>query len=161
MGIHLSTGDLFDMAIQVEKDAQAFFKEAASYYASSQARRMLLDLAAMEAEHEAIFQALKERIDEEGRAGTPIALHARQDLPMIAAGVFVDGIHRQLAEQFTGREKPHEIVRRAIEFEKDTIVFLVDLKNFLDAPADKAHIDSIIREELGHVVKLVGHLGQT
>jgi len=24
-----------------------------------------------------------------------------------------------------------------------------------------AHIDSIIREELGHVVKLVGHLGQT
>ena len=161
MGIKLNTSDLFDMAIQVEKDAQAFFKEAASYYASPQARQMLLDLALMEAEHEAIFGALKDRLVEEGRGGDPIVPKAPQDIPLISAGVFVAGIHRQLAEQFTGREKPHEIVSRAIQFEKDTIVFLVDLKNFLDTPSDKAHIDSIIREELGHVVKLVGHLGQT
>ncbi len=161
MGVKLSISDLFDMAIQVEKDAQAFFREASSYYPSPQARRMMLDLAAMEAEHEAIFGALKDRLVEEGRGDVPADRGPGQDMPLIAAGVFVGGIQRDLAEQFTGREKPHEIVRRAIQFEKDTIVFLVDLKNFLAAPADKAHLDSIIREELGHVVKLVGHLGQT
>ncbi|MCY2930236.1 MAG: ferritin family protein [Planctomycetota bacterium] len=161
MGIRLNISDLFDMAIQVEKDAQAFFKGAASFYASPQARQMLLDLATMEAEHEAIFGVLKDRIVSEGRGGAPAGSPDVPGVPLIAAGVFVNGIQGDLAKQFTGREKPHEIVRRAIQFEKDTIVFLVDLKAFLNDPADKAHVDTIIREELGHVVKLVGHLGQT
>ena len=161
MGIRLSISDLFDMAIQVEKDAQAFFQEAASLYAIPQTRQMLLDLAAMEAQHEAIFEALKGRLVEQGRGDAPATFHPAGDIPLISAGAFVHGIRRDLAKQFTGREKPHEIICRAIQFEKDTIVFLVDLKNFLAAPADKAHVDSIIREELGHVVKLVGHLGQT
>jgi len=47
--------------------------------------------------------------------------------------------------------KKSEILKRAIEKEKDSIVFYSGLKDFAPAEIAKDKIDEIIREELRHI----------
>jgi len=47
-----------------------------------------------------------------------------------------------------------EILRTAIELEKDSIVFYLGLKEILVDETDRAMVDGIIREEMRHIVDL-------
>lgn len=59
-----------------------------------------------------------------------------------------------LAQRFNGGETSDEILQKAIEFEKNSIVFLYGLRSMLSDESDKEAVDGIIREELGHVLAL-------
>jgi len=47
----------------------------------------------------------------------------------------------------------NEALKFALEFEKDSLLFFLELKNLVD-DKDKAMVDKLINEERGHVLKL-------
>jgi hypothetical protein len=80
--------------------------------------------------------------------------------PRIMAGLAVFGIRSEPAEVLRGRQEKTDIIRRAVEKEKDSIVFYHGLKEFVPAGADKDKIDDIIKEEMRHIVILDQSLKQ-
>ena len=161
--------DVFDMAIQIERDAGAFYAAAADKATFADASRVLHDIAAMEVEHELIFLAIKTRhqnsisgdcagkTSEKALQKTQCQCHCDG---VSAAKLLASGIKEDLANRFTGWESCEQILNLAIGFERDTIVFLVNMKHMLVDPADQASIDELILEEMGHVIQLSSHLAK-
>lgn len=159
MGIELDAIEVFEMAVRIEADARAFYERAASAATGLRPRRILLDLASMEGEHELIFDAMKTHFS--GAAPLPADADdegwAAKNLPTLV-NLLASGVKEDLAQRFTGKEAGEQILRKAIEFEKDTIVFFAGMKAMLTDPTDKKRIDGIIKEELGHIVTLTSEL---
>lgn len=159
MAIELNADDVFKMARQIEKDASAFYRRAASASGSPTCRQALLELASMEAEHEQVFASMKAELSR--RRPAPAAggtgKEVRRDSPDLTT-MLISGVRDDLAERFTGRETDDEILRKALLFEKDTIVFFLHMKDYVPTQADKSRIDALVAEELGHMLKLTGQL---
>ena len=158
MGIELNIDEVFDMAEKIEQDAAAFYTQAASASGDTVRREVLLRLASMEADHVHVFAGMRARLDAGSAADR---LETGEDVRKnwgLLVNLLESGITQDLAKRFTGREASDQILLKALEFEKDTIVFFLGLKNALSRPEDKETMDGIIREELGHILTLTGEL---
>ncbi len=51
-----------------------------------------------------------------------------------------------------------DIFRTAVAIEKDSIVFYISMKEWVPKTTEKEKVDAIIKEEIGHVVKLTRQL---
>ncbi len=147
--------DVFDMAIQIEKDAGAFYAAAAENATFTDAAHVLHEMATMETGHELIFSAIKSR-----HQGGAIVDTSDLSNSISTARFLASGIQEDLASRFTGWESCEQVLNLAIGFERDTIVFLVNMKQLLANPADRSSIDELILEEMGHVIKLSAHLAK-
>ncbi len=162
--------DVFDMAIQIERDAGAFYAAAADKATFADAGKVLHEMAVMEVEHEQIFSALKtshqNRIsgtagkNAGNTAGNTAKKNSGHHEGISTARLLASGIKEDLASRFTGWESCEQILNLAIGFERDTIVFLVNMKQLLVDPADRSRIDELILEEMGHVIKLSSQLAK-
>ncbi len=159
MGVELNADDVFEMAEQIEKDASAFYQHAAAETADPSCRQALLKLAAMEDEHVLVFGAMKTHLAAQGWTGAPVeGGNEIAENWALLTNLLASGVKEHLAIYFTGRETSQDILRNAIEFEKDTIVFLAGMKNVLPDSAEKERVEGIIREEVGHIITLAGEL---
>jgi rubrerythrin len=148
MALNLTVADLFDMARQVEEDARAFYLSAANAVASDGVRQLLLSLAEMESEHAAVFGAMGSSLAGRADGFVPKSLAVTQ--------VLCSGVRQHLVDRFTGQESEEEVLHKAVEFERDTIAFLVGAKSAVPEEPERRKIDALIREELGHIMKLAG-----
>ncbi|MHC4294933.1 MAG: hypothetical protein ACYSTL_05050 [Planctomycetota bacterium] len=162
MSVEITVNEVFDMAIRIERDADEFYRKVALISSDPKARKVLMDLAVMEGEHELIFQGMKEELTTSAPKPDRVLSRfgATESIPVLVS-VLSMGLQEDLVERFTGRESSDELLRKAIEFEKDTIVFLLAMKDMLAEAPDKAKIDAIVKEELGHIINLTGILAGT
>jgi len=161
MGVELTADEVFDMARQIERDAAGFYRQAAAAVGSPRSREVLQRLAAMEDDHESLFAAMKSHFS--GHQWTPEGLVQAAGEPtaaatMLALGAFVSGAKEDLAEHITGRESSRDILRRALDFERDFIVLVAYMQGMVADPLEKARIDAILKEEVGHILLLTGEL---
>lgn len=156
MATNLSLEDLFRVAERVERRASQFHRHAADLCPDGVGRTMLASLAAMEEEHEHIFAAIRQSM--------PEAKSRRSLSPKAAArvrivfDVLLGGLMQDLRTRFRGMTSSEDILREAIAFEKDTIVFLAQLGDTLENPAERKKVQTILREELSHVFLLSARL---
>ena len=75
------------------------------------------------------------------------------------AGLAVFGIRPNPVKELDGGENKADIINRAIEKEKDSIVFYSGLKDFAASGIAKDKIDVIIKEELRHI-RILNELGK-
>jgi rubrerythrin len=148
VSFELDATDLFSMARQIEADACEFYRRAAKITSDRTCQGILLGLAELEVEHRDIFAGLEAR-----------CCPAR-DWPLVTS-LLASGVKEDLAARFTGRESSTEILHKAIDFEKDSIVFFSSLRTTLNDAADRQCIDEIIREELGHILTLNSALAKS
>ena len=137
-----------ELARRLEERAARFYREASRVALDEASARTFKELAEMEAQHEQVFAVLRGELP----VG-PSAEEFRREL-QILSHTLLEGLTQDLADRFDSKRDPQSILREAMEFEKDTIVFCVALKDMIVAPAGKAKIDQIIREELGHLLLL-------
>jgi rubrerythrin len=150
MGLELDGSDVLAMAKWIERQAGKFYANLASKVDDPITRKMLTDLAAMERDHEHVFDSLRDaHIAALGAAVSPYA-HVLMEL-------CVD-IRSTLTESFTGRESQAEMLGKAVEFEKSTVIFFAGLRETITDDAGKAQVDAILREEVGHIFLLAGQL---
>ncbi len=147
--------DIFEMAVQIEKNGAVFYREAAGGMKDSKHRDFLLELARMEDEHEAIFSNMKKELTDEEKTSTAFDPENENILYLKA---FAD------SRVFFKKEKPDSsfssILACAIQTEKDSIVFYLGIRELVPPRLGQNRIDAIIKEEMSHIRLLAGKLAQ-
>jgi len=154
MTVTFNAFEVFEIAEQIERNGTNFYIRAAELFDDPNTCQMFLRLAEWEKEHELFFARMKQQLSEQSRE---VSTSESEDLlpdPRVMAGLAVFGMRSDPAEELRGRQDKTDIIRRAVEKEKDSIVFYHGLKEFVPAEADKGKIDDIIKEEMGHIVIL-------
>ncbi len=162
MSVPLNADEIFAIAEQIERNADRFYRQAAQATDDSDLRKKLLDLAAMEVRHEKIFAAMRSELARHEREPTvpepwgEAALYLRG----IADGHVFD-LKQDPVKWLTGKETKEDILRAAIEREKDSIVFYLGIKEVVPEELGKDRMDAILKEEMGHVAVLSDELASS
>ncbi len=141
-----NASDIFDIAIQIEQNGAEFYKTAADKAASGDHKDFLLELAAMEEDHEKTFAALKKELSENDMLPAVFDPEDENALYLKALAdmrVFFD-------KDFPGNDFK-QVMKSAIQAEKDSIVFYLGMKAMVPEKRGKDKIDAIIKEEMGHI----------
>ncbi len=155
MSITFNAFEIFEMAEQIERNGVKFYRKAAQSISDQDVRQTLLDLADMEAEHEETFAGMRKQLSDRERElrvfdpENEVALY----LQAMASGHVFD-LKKDPGEQLTGTETVEDILKLAIDAEKDSIIFYLGLKDFVPAKAGKDRVEAIIKEEMGHIAVL-------
>jgi rubrerythrin len=157
MPIQFNADEIFTMAEQIEKNGAKFYRAAAKNNPSESS--FLLNLAAMEDEHRAVFEEMHgsfsdsddaDIFDPDGEAGMYLA--------EMANGRVFDTTGDPAA-LLKGNESLKDILNIAISLEKDSIVFYMGMKLLIIDRSGKEKVDLIIREEMQHIMLLSKKLG--
>ena len=155
MSISFNADEIYEMAEQIERNGVKFYRKAAQSISDQDVRQTLLDLADMEAEHEETFANMRKQLSDKERElrvfdpENELALY----LQAMANGHVFD-LKKNPSEQLTGTETVEDILKLAIDAEKDSIIFYLGLKDFVPLKAGKDKVDAIIKEEMGHIAVL-------
>lgn len=155
MGITLYADEIFEIAEQIERNGAAFYRKAAERFDDLSARNRLLDLATMEDNHEKKFAEMRMEFS----PGETLATSSDPDqettlfLRAAADGKVFD-IGKDPLDVLTGEFSVRSILKKAIELEKDSIVFYTGIREMVPKDIDKKRVTGIINEEIGHIVDL-------
>jgi rubrerythrin len=152
MNVELSAFEILDIAGQIERNGAKFYRRAAQLFDGESIQKLFLDLARWEETHIRIFADMTEALSEQNWESGDFEPR-RLDLPdaQVMAGLAVFGIRPNPAEELTGNEEVANVLKMAIEKEKDSIVYYTGLKDFVPSQAGRAKIDEVIVEEMRHV----------
>ena len=160
MTVTFNAFEVFEIAEQIERNGTDFYIRAAELFDDPDTCQMFRRLAEWEAEHEQTFARMKRQLSEQSRQESTSEADVLLPDPRVMAGLAVFGIRTDPSEELRGRQEARDIIRRAVEKEKDSIVFYHGLKEFVPAEAGKEKIDDIIKEEMRHIVTLDQSLKQ-
>ena len=143
--------EICEMAIETERKGKAFYEAAAAAAQTEAVREVCLRMAAAEGEHEETFKAMLVPIAHYESADSYSdeyldyvnALLQHDVMPSAEAG-------RKLAQE---AKSEREAVDFAIQFEKGTILFLFEMKNFVPE-AEREVVEKLLNEERSHVADL-------
>lgn len=157
MGILFSADDILEIAEQIERNGARFYRQVAEKPSMSDVSSLLLELAEMEEHHEQIFSDMRKTLSSRERAKT---VFDPNDEAVLYLQAFADGYvfkeSESPAEYLT--KKKEDIIRLAIQKEKDSIVFYLGIKNVVPENLGKSKIDKIIMEEMNHITQLSNKL---
>jgi len=138
------------MAIQLEKNAETFYREAVAKMSTPSLEPILVCLADEERDHAQWFEKLR-RVAEEAKAGGETG-----EIGGEAIRGLVGDQKFSLAEvDLSEIDSPEELIELAIEHEKDTILFYQMLQSFIESPETMKELDEIIAEEDQHIKLLM------
>jgi rubrerythrin len=146
--------EIFTMAQEIERNGAQFYRNASQQAAFADMRGLLLELAAMEDEHEKTFAAMQQGLSAQQGQVAPQDEEAALYLRAWADGHVFDP-KADLAHQVTGKETREEVLRIAIGLEKDSIAFYVGIREAIPEGWGKDKINGIIKEEMSHI-RLLG-----
>jgi rubrerythrin len=146
MGYDFNADEIFEMAEQIERNGASFYRKSAELIKDTVAKKLLLDLAAMEDEHEKIFADLRAGLSEKEKVATVFDPEGEVLLYLRALADT-----RVFFEKKIDMSSMEEILKQAILAEKDSIVFYLGMKEMVPDNFGKAKIDAIIKEEMTHI----------
>ena len=157
MGVVFDASDILEIAIEIEKNGQKFYKKAAGIVKDSRTKQFLIELADMEKEHEDTFRQMMETLPAQETRVLDPDNEASLYLQAMADGNVFD-VKKDLSNILAGRETAEQIFKIAIQAEKDSIIYYIGLEDFMADEEDKKRVDTIIEEERGHILELYKQL---
>ncbi len=154
MNTPFNLNEVFVIAEQIERNGYDFYSTAAKNAVDREAGKFLKSLAEMETGHIDVFASMREKyaagdqpdiFDLDGQ--TAKYLHA-----MIEGCVFTG--HGDPSASLEGNETITQILEKAIGLEKSAIAFYYGILSAVTCQETKAGLQSIIEEEMSHVVML-------
>src|ERR1035437_9855061 len=131
MGIEFNSDEAFVLAEQVERKAADFYRNAASSNFSTQLQDLFHKLAIMEDDHSQVFAALRD--SPHFRDILSPANFAGNVWPLLANSM-IDELDQAMAMLFKNCDTPEDVLHAAMNFERDTIVFFLTLREMLEGP---------------------------
>ena len=159
MSITFNADEVFEMAQEIEHNAAVFYREAAEKASDGGVAAMLKELAAMEVGHEQTFAQMRKELSAEEKETTTYDPdnEVAQYLQTLADFHGTEG-KVSPTEKLTGKESMSEILKIALQAEKNSIAFYVGIKDLVPSKAGKDKIQAIIIEEMAHVSTIGGKL---
>jgi len=153
MAYEFNADEIFEMAEQIERNGASFYRKAAESIDDPAGKKLLLNFAAMEDEHEKTFAALRKELSGNEKTATTFD-------PDGEAALYLKALAdtRVFFEKKIDTSTMEKILREAILAEKDSIVFYLGMKEMVAEKLGKAKIDIIIKEEMAHIKLLSGKL---
>jgi len=146
MSYDFNADEVFEIAEQIERNGAKFYRAGAEKIIDSDKKKLLIELAEMEDEHEITFKKMRAELttdekvimtfDPEGEAEK--YLRALAD-----TRVFYD--------KKIDTNSMEKILKSAITAEKDSIVFYLGMKEVVPINLGKQKLDKIIKEEMNHI----------
>jgi rubrerythrin len=138
--------DIFEIALQLERNGAKFYRTAAEAVKDESARKFLLELAAMEDDHEKTFARMRDQLQEQEKGSTVFdpdgeAVHYLRALADT----------RVFFEKAINTASMEEILKDAITAEKDSIVFYLGMREAVPESLGRERLDAVIKEEMGHI----------
>jgi rubrerythrin len=153
MGITFNADEIFEMAEQIERNGAKFYRAAAEKL--SALRQVLLELAAMEDEHEKTFAAMRTEFSGKEQEATVFDPNSEAEMYLrVMADGHVFDVKTDPTERLKGQQAPEDILQIAVDLEKDSIAFYAGLKECVPPRAGRDKVEAIIREEFGHIATL-------
>lgn len=155
MGISFNADEILEMAVRIETNGRLFYLRAAELQSDDETVGFFKRLAAMEEQHVKTFEEFRQDLsatDQEGQAYDPDG-QALMYLATMADAHGGEGDPR-IASALTGQESLEEILRTALNLEKQSILFYVGLKDLVTKAQGKEKIDAVIDEEKLHIAQL-------
>jgi rubrerythrin len=146
MSYDFNADEIFEMAEQMERNGAQFYRDAAENAADSSNKEMLIGLSKMEVAHEKMFESMRAELTAADKASTVFDPTGEASLYLRA---LVDS--RVFFKKEIDVTSMVEILKSAIEAEKDSIVFYLGMKEAVAEDLGKDRIDVIIKEEMGHI----------
>ena len=153
MSQQYSLSEAFRLAESIEENGLAFYTQAAQAVKDKQTREILLDLADKEKQHANTFAEMRRQycqVDE---------VHLQDQDGQVEAylkGVaenHVFNLDKDVTQLLASVQSSESVLRLAMTFEKDTIVFFSALKNAVTEENREA-VERLIQEEIGHIQEL-------
>lgn len=145
-----SIREVLEMALQTEKKGKDFYNTIADRFRDKkELKDLFIKLSLQEKKHELSFEKLLETVTEQEPQGWE---EAQNYFRAIVESEFFMGGGKALTAMEEVRTE-NDAVNRALDFEKESILYYTGLKDFV---SDKATVDEIIREETDHVTWLKG-----
>jgi rubrerythrin len=150
----MRAADATELAMELEKSGEAFYRAVARTAPSTQVQALFEDLAEQEVIHYQIFSKLFQTAQ-----GKPFMTDQEWDmyqdyLEATVQSAFFEGADKALsvAEEIKDEQ---DALRMAIGFEKETMLFFFDLLDVVP-DAEKETVEKVIAEEKRHVRRLAG-----
>jgi len=141
-----TANDVFEMAEQLERNGAKFYRTAAENVSDPKLKKLLIELAQMEDEHEKTFASLRADLTVAEKVPT---VFDPEDESVLYLRALADT--RVFFKKEIDVSSMKEILKAAIVAEKDSIVFYLGLKDFVPDQLGKNRLDKIIKEEMGHI----------
>jgi rubrerythrin len=141
--------DLGDIAVQIERNGEATYREAAKLAQDPHVAEMLSQLAEDEASHAKWFENLDPAV-----ATISDAPQLENAGRAILQGVMENRTFSLDQEGLTNSEHVEAVLAQSIVFEHDTIAFYEMLSGFIDDEKVLRHLALILEQERLHVKQL-------
>ncbi len=153
MAYNFSADEIFEMAQQIERNGADFYKKAAANVQAEDEKNFLLSLAQMEETHEKTFADMQKELADKEKASQVFD-------PVEEAVLYLKALAdtRVFFEKKAPGSDMKEILKSAIEAEKDSIVFYLGMKELVPGELGKNRVDNIVKEEMSHIRLLSGKL---
>lgn len=138
--------DILEIAEQLERNGARFYRSAAEAVHDRDARGFLLQLAAMENNHEKTFTQMRAQLKSSEKTATVFDPEGEAVLYLRALADT-----RVFYEKQIDTSSMTAILKDAITAEKDSIVFYLGMRDAVPAELGRERLDAIIKEEMGHI----------
>jgi rubrerythrin len=159
MSIAFNVDEIFEMAAEIERNGAKFYREAAGNANDKAVKKMFTDLAAMEDGHEKIFANMRKDLLASMKEPT-VYDPDNQVVKYLQTMADFHGMEGKAAptQKFTGKESLEEVLRSALQAEKNSIAFYVGIKDLVSEKKGREKVQGIIVEEMMHVSTIGGKL---
>ena len=139
--------DVFEMAMQLERNGHEFYATAAGFAEAGRAKELLAELAEWERRHEELFRDMRDIAVASG-AAVEESSEAAAYVHAVVDGKIFKNRDERLA-RLMGESTMEEILDMAIELETSAMLFFLGIRELSGEGKEK--IDAIIAEEMRHV----------
>lgn len=144
-------GDVFEVALQIENHGERFYRHAATLTDDPKAKEVFGFAADEEAKHRKLFEGMAAKVEKDYK---PPETYPGEYCNYVKA--YADNLvfpeDKQDAE-FDGIKTVEDAVEFAIQKEIESILYYLEMKNFVPA-SQHAEVDRIIEEERKHYLRL-------
>lgn len=144
--------EILEIAVTIERNANAFYTRAAQVVSSEKAKAMFLELAAWEVGHVDLFEGMRAKFAaaKEQSWLPDLDQEAGRYLQAIADGKIFDV--KKIDEELDAlTDDPEGILMAALQREKDAVIFYLAMKEMVPENLGRDDVAHIIEEEMSHV----------
>jgi len=141
-----SVEEIIALAMQIEKNAEAVFREAAGKPSNQSLAPLLNWLADEENRHAKRFAELKPKVKKTTDDAQLEALGKS-----LVRGILGNQTFSLQGVDFSTMDQAEDLLKAAIEFEQDTVLFYEMIRSFVKETEGLESLDTIIEEEKSHI----------
>lgn len=143
--------EIANIAINIEQKGREFYLQAVDMAETPKVKAMFKHLADEEAKHEGIFRSMLARL---GKVGVPPWATQDEYMQYIEALIESHLLFSGLGQKFMERaESEKEVIEAAMGFEKDTMLFFLEMEELVPN-SEKYAVHQCYEEERKHLREL-------